>query len=94
MGLLATLTVLFIFLAILLIVVIAAAVPLFSMIAANFLKTSRHEWLTRYIITVPSFVASFTILYVPFSLYGLTHDWPFPDNLAQFFIALICWPVL
>lgn len=89
MGLLATLTILFIFFAIIAIVVITAATAFFSLLAANFLKSPRHEWLARYLATIPSFVATFTILYVPLSLYGLTHSWSFPGNLVEFFIALV-----
>jgi len=89
MGLIASLIVLFILLTIVAIVVGAAAVACFSYVAARFLERSRHEWMIHYITTIPSFVATFTILYVPLSLYGLVQSWMFPEHLLDFFIGLL-----
>ena len=89
MGLLATLTVLFIFFTIVAIVAIPLGVASLSFIAVRLLKSPGQQRLARYVVTIPSFVATFTFLYVAISLYGLLHSWPFPEDLARFVIALI-----
>jgi len=73
--------------------VIGALVAIFFFAILSFavgilLHSSRFDWLSPFLIWIPTLVGVFVMTFVGYSAYALFHSWPFPADLLEFFVML------
>lgn len=92
--LLATLAILFIVLAIIASLVAACAFAALAFVVGLALRSSRYQWLSPFLIWIPSLAEAFAVSFTAYSAYALAHSWSFPENPLEYLIALILGEVL
>ena len=65
------------------------AFAVFTLVVGVLLRSTRFEWLSPFLIWVPSLVASFTVSFTAYSVYAMANSWRFPENPMEFLVMLL-----
>ena len=62
---------------------------LLTLVVGVSIRSTRFEWLSRYLIWIPSLVAAYAVSFSAYATYALGNSWRFPKDPMEFLIWLL-----